>query len=572
MKKHISIKVLFAVLILFSVAIGCNFFASSIVTTMSKSSEKMVDECYESIELLGDLNTSFERLQKDIALIRNSTGRVRKNVADSMDTELQLFASSFETLSGKVVNFNNPEIDMAMDVFRKSNLNFTNIILVLQKEDAVDYKDIISSTSEMNVSFKQMNSLILDYALKGQVEVDSVYNQAKAQNFSLFIILFIALIIVSLFVELIVIHPLRKVNKQLKDIISDVENNQGDLTKRITCKSKDEVGVLVTGINQFMEKLQLIMKNITKSTSKLDLSVQSVRNQIYISDTNVNDISSTMEEISASMQEVSATISIVNYGIVNVTNAIISVSKQTAEGERLSKEISSRSDVLRKEAKDGKTETVTMLSELREVLNQSIKNSQQAERIKGLTNDILNVSGQTNLLALNASIEAARAGEAGKGFAVVADEIRELAENSRKAASNIVEISEMVTDSVSMLAVNAEDMINFIGDAVLHDYDLFLETTENYQNDALSTNQLVENVTTSISRLEDIITKMNDAIDGITSAVEESATGVEHVTENIGDLVAAISEVGNKVKDNNSISEALQTEVAVFSNIGEVTF
>ena len=79
--------------------------------------------------------------------------------------------------------------------------------------------------------------------------------------------------------------------------------------------------------------------------------------------------------------------------------------------------------------------------------------------INVLTDSILNITEQTNLLALNAYIEAARAGEAGKGFAVVADEIRQLAEQSQEAVSNIQNITGQVDTAVGKLAVNADNML-----------------------------------------------------------------------------------------------------------------
>ncbi len=570
MKKHISIKVLFAIVFLFLSAIICNLIATNIVARMSESSETMVNECYESIALLGNLNSGFERMQKDVELIRNSTGKIRENVATDMSSELDLFTTSFLSLSETVSSFHNSEIDTAIAAFQISTENFSDILSRLQENDDVSYEDIISSISELEVSFDEMYSLVLIRSLEAQEDLDLVYKSSKIQNIYLYLVLIVSLVLTIIFVEFSVIHPIKKANKHLKTIVSDVENDQGDLTARILCKSKDEVGALVSGINQFIGNLQNIMLSVTKNTYLLNSSIDDIQAQVSISDNNVTDVSASMEEISASMQEVSATISLVNQGIASLAKVIVSVSTQTKDGKSLSQKIQARSINLRKEALSGKENTTHMLSEIQSVLKHSINNSKQAEKIKGLTGNILNVSGQTNLLALNASIEAARAGAAGTGFAVVADEIRELAENSRIAASNIIQISEMVTEAVSVLVTNAEEMISFVDNTVLHDYDLFVETTDSYQQDALRTTGLVENIASNIAILEKAITNMNQGIDEINSSVQESSYGTAHVAENIGELVTSISQVSSVVKNNQSISEDLKAEVDIFKNIGEV--
>lgn len=119
-----------------------------------------------------------------------------------------------------------------------------------------------------------------------------------------------------------------------------------------------------------------------------------------------------------------------------------------------------------------------MVIEMTELLQASMENSKKVTRINDLTNDILEISSQTNLLALNASIEAARAGEAGKGFAVVAEEIRILADNSRETTNSIQEISKMVTGAVEGLADNAEEMMRYVNETILGDYDSMSENAE----------------------------------------------------------------------------------------------
>lgn len=571
MKKHMGIKVLIALLFLFVVATICNLFSLQSITSMTNSSEKMIEETYESVELLNELNSSFQVLQKDLELIQNSIGAIRENLIEEIEVEMESYNASREELAEVVANFDNPDLDAALEEFNTANLKFANIVLLLQAGETVSYDDIIYSTTEINAAFDVIYDLVLTESIASKSVVTSSYESVSSNSLILLAILFVTLILVIIYVETIVISPLRKSRKQLNQFLTEVEQEEGDLTKRIHTKSTDEIGLLVNGINQFIEKLQLIMINISTNAKQLDSAVQVVQDQISVSDGNVNDISATMEEISASMQEVSATISIVNNGVSNVAESITSVLTQTKEGEQLTDEIEKRAHQLRIEAVSGKENTVSMLTEIQTQLTSSINNSKEAEKIRDLTSDILNVSTQTNLLALNASIEAARAGEAGKGFSVVADEIRELADHSKQAANNIIELSDMITASISTLSTNSQDMMKFIDQAILRDYDLFVGVTDSYQSDANSTKDLINNVVTNITYLNDAIVKMNEGIDGITLAVEESAKGVEHVTGNVENLASAISQVATDASENKLVSDSLQSEVSVFKNIEEVT-
>ena len=165
-----------------------------------------------------------------------------------------------------------------------------------------------------------------------------------------------------------------------------------------------------------------------------------------------------MEELSASMEEVSATLTHVNEGVQDVLDISKDMNSQAKEGADFITDVKKKAQNIKDDTVQSKNSTVDMIRDIRSLLEVSIMNSKNVNKINELTNEILSISSQTNLLALNASIEAARAGEAGRGFAVVADEIGKLASNSAETANNIQSISVMVTQSVEELSKNADDI------------------------------------------------------------------------------------------------------------------
>lgn len=394
----------------------------------------------------------------------------------------------------------------------------------------------------------------------------TVDRYASVANAMFFIYLGVAAVIV-LIVNKTIANPAKNASGHLNKIIESIDNNEGDLTERIQVKSKDEVGQLVTGVNNFIAQLQGIMVKIRDESTHMNELVNNITSGINDSNENASSISATMEELSASMEEVAATLDEITSGSQDILNSANEMSNMAEEGKEYVGGIKDRAINVRSEAETSKSTTTEMLSGIRELLETAIENSRSVEQINALTNDILGISSQTNLLALNASIEAARAGEAGKGFAVVADEIRDLAERSKDTANNIQEISGLVTGAVEDLAKNANDMIAFIDETVLNDYDKFVDMANTYHNDADYMDETLQNFYGSAERLRNTMAQMAEGIDGINIAVDESAQGVTVAAQSTGALVEALVTIKGEADINLDISQSLQGEVSRFKNI-----
>ena len=384
---------------------------------------------------------------------------------------------------------------------------------------------------------------------------------------NMFFVFIGAALLMIIYINKTVSNPAKNASGHLSKIIEKIDNNEGDLTERIEVKTKDEVGQLVSGVNGFIEQLQGIMVKIRDESGHMNELVGNITTGINDSNESASSISATMEELSASMEEVAATLDEITTGSQEVLNSANEMGDMAEEGKDFVGGIKERAINVRSEAETSKSTTTEMLSGIRGLLEVAIENSRSVEQINELTNDILGISGQTNLLALNASIEAARAGDAGRGFAVVADEIRDLAERSKDTANNIQTISAMVTSAVEDLAKNANDMIAFIDQTVLADYDKFVGMANTYHDDADHMDEILQNFYASAERLRGTMAQMAEGIDGINIAVDESAQGVTSAAQSTGALVEALSTIKGEADVNREISEDLQDEVNRFKNI-----
>jgi len=370
------------------------------------------------------------------------------------------------------------------------------------------------------------------------------------------IFLVIVVVVISLIICITKItKPIKSENKKLESMIKDIDAGCGDLSQRVSVKNKDEIGHLAQGINSFIETLQTVISKIKDVSDSVQLSNEVISDGIVTGNDDATSISSLTEELSASMQEISATMENLSAAAEELAATADTMLVDINSEHNSIRDMKNRADEVKISCVEKQSEIEAAINDKREVLGKAIEDSSKVNEITDLTGDILSIASQTNLLALNASIEAARAGEAGRGFAVVADEIRMLADSSRATANNIQEISSKVVESVQNLVKSADELMDFLGNKVIRDYEDFKALGDDYANDADRVAEMLENFTANAKNLKDASASMSDGIVGTSENIGQCSNGITEVAEATVSLVNVMNEI-KEASENNGMNVA----------------
>ncbi len=576
MKKKSSViaKLIIPVAVLGCIAIMIAGVSLYSMTAVQKESNQISGEGVRATICMDEINLAFANTQKlTLALCAEPSKDLYEYVASQL-TEYQSNVDSYEKeLLAMDHYFTADDIQLMNETFDLLTEAQGTTVELMQTAMAGDSAAAVAKANSVMTEWSDtiavnMDTLISrnDELVKQNIqEQKDLYNQNMILSLILLAISFVAFVMVVVVIIKTVVKPLRKQTSELTEIIDEIKGGHGDLTKRVTVKSMDEIGQSSIGINHFIETLQNIMSNIISNSNVLDGVVGNVASSVAASSDNANDISAIMEELSATMEEVSATTNSVSENTTAAEGKVQKMADQTKVMSQYAQDMKKRATELEHTATENMNNTNEMIGEITTEMNQALENSKSVEKVAQLTADILSISGQTNLLALNASIEAARAGEAGKGFAVVADEIRQLADSSRETANNIQTINEQVIEAVQGLVVSSEKIVGYINENILPDYRAFVQGGQQYNDDATHIDNTMAEYAGEAQDILATMMEMTEAIEGISRAVEESANGVTDAATNIDSLVQSMSTVNGQMEENSTVAKNLKEESAAFA-------
>ncbi|MFJ2538584.1 MULTISPECIES: methyl-accepting chemotaxis protein [unclassified Pseudomonas] len=365
------------------------------------------------------------------------------------------------------------------------------------------------------------SSVNLD-GIEAQVEVVEAKVQERMQGVVLSIVgvAVVMLLLIAVAGMLLANTILRPLNL-MKANLDDIAAGEGDLTRRLTITSQDELGELAGSFNRFVDKIHGLVRQITEMTTQLTGLVTQVSDQAQRSDQamerqrhETDQVATAINEMSAAAQEVAK----------SAQNAAVAAQQTDEEGQSAKRVVAGSIKQIHALVDDIRSSGVSLDS-----LQQDVSS------IVGVLGVIRSIAEQTNLLALNAAIEAARAGEAGRGFAVVADEVRALASRTQISTQEI------------------QGMIDRLQAGTQSAVEAMRRSSEAGDGTSVQANQ----AGASLDAMAELIATINSMNAQIASAAEEQTAVAEEINRSVHQIAVAVDNVADETQLGAQTSRSL---------------
>jgi methyl-accepting chemotaxis protein len=456
--------------------------------------------------------------------------------------------------------------DAQSSLFSADTAAIQDAVVKGQKYRLAEYEDDLKTELEMIIYPFTIGETGVSWALMLGTEKTVILEEVNTMLTYSVIVGITAILIMSVIVFFVtggIAKPIVNVALTLKDI----SEGEGDLTKTVDARSKDEIGDLARYFNATLGKIKSLIITIKNQTitlfdignelasnmtetaaaiNQITANIQSIKGRIINQSASVTETNATMEQITVNIDKLTGHVNRQGESVAQSSSAIEemlaniqSVTQTLVRNGGNVKDLTDASEV-------GRTGLQEVAADIQEIARES-------EGLLEINAVMEKIASQTTLLSRNAAIEAAHAGEAGKGFAVVADEIRKLAENSGEQSKTISTVLKKIKDSIDKIIKSTDNVLNKFA-AIDSGVRTVSDQEENIRN-------AMEEQSAGSKQILEAIGRLNEATQLVKSSSAEMLEGSRQVIQESKSLELATQEISNGM--NEMAAGADQINVAV---------
>ncbi|MCR5431848.1 MAG: methyl-accepting chemotaxis protein [Lachnospiraceae bacterium] len=360
----------------------------------------------------------------------------------------------------------------------------------------------------------------------------------------------LSIVITLIAIALVVIIMTALIRKQL----APMEKMKTFITERIisdsdTVQHKSEVKQIDHLIGELETRFVDAMRKTMSESETISDKMAATSEKISGINNSIGQINEAMIRTESGIESQTTSIKTIEGICEDVTTASDTFAKDTEEMNKKTDEIIDRVEQTIPQILTNKKHAVDVTSEASTQLEEALNGIRVIEQIGEVASAIRSIASQTNLLALNASIEAARAGEAGRGFAVVADEINNLSTTTSSEIDKVNALISKVNDNVNDLANASKQIIKFLNENVLSDYDNLETLANNYMSDATYYSEVSKDLGSCAKDLSVSVSDINRILDQISSAQSELGSAVHDISNNMQSITEASNNMSGEADD-----------------------
>ena len=406
--------------------------------------------------------------------------------------------------------------------------------------------------------------ILFDNQIVGVVGVDISANWIDEQMAALRSLVLITCIVtyaISMVVLLLLMSKFTKGIKRLNDKVKELASGEGDLTKKIDIYSNDEIGEIAGYMNEFIDQIRLLVKDVSNSIEGIRLAGEELGITVNDNTQIMSHMNKEIEDIGSSMEKSEMSSKLMSENLAESVEHISTFANNVDAICKVVRQANENAQKTSIQAKENRQNAMNSINELQIRMQKTSQDTQKIMRVKAIAEEIGTIASQTRMLSLNAQIEAARAGSMGSGFAVVATEVGKLSDEIDSAVTEINEINSQVESAVSMMTEVLEEMIRFVSEDVVKDYDSFTALGEEYGATTSDIHRQMTEIGSQSTKISKTIASINGDVQSIAKIVSSIMETTNDLTHS-NDLIAeSFEKLKTASKKNLEHSENLSVQI-----------